>query len=264
MNSPTHSGKALTVQYMSDLHLEFRDNTRWIAEHMPQPAAQVMVIAGDMITLNSPKLRKHPLFDWCSHNFELTVIVPGNHEFYDGFDVAEAIDGLDLELRPGVRYCCNKAVSIGHTALLCTTLWSEIDPQCRTAAQLHMPDYSRIVYKGRQLTADDSAELHRRCRDWLTEAINRCTASHKVVVTHHCPVNVEDPRYGGNELTSAFIAPMEDYVRLCGADSWIFGHTHYNAADGLRLGNTVLHTNQMGNSADVCHGYSNAAKFELL
>ena len=61
MNSPTHSGKALTVQYMSDLHLEFRDNTRWIAEHMPQPAAQVMVIAGDMITLNSPKLRKHPL-----------------------------------------------------------------------------------------------------------------------------------------------------------------------------------------------------------
>ncbi len=265
MTTDTHRDKPLTVQFMSDLHLEFRDNSRWISEHMPQPAAQVLVMAGDIITLGSSKLRHHPFFDWCSHNYELTVIVPGNHEFYDGFDVADALAGLDLELQPGVRYCCNKAVTIGSdTELLCTTLWSKIDPKCRAAAQQHMPDYNRIMYRGRQLTADDSAELHHGCLNWLTEAIKSSTARHKVVVTHHCPIDVEDPRYGGNELSSAFIAPMEDFVRQCRADAWIFGHTHYNAADGMTIGNTVMHTNQMGNSADMCAGYSGKAKFELL
>lgn len=261
MSNPTDS--PLAIQYLSDLHLEFRDNSQWIAEHMPRPVAPVLVMAGDMTMLGTAKLRQHQFFSWCSHNFELTLIVPGNHEFYDGFDVADALAGLDLELQPRVRYCCNTTVAYRNTDLMLTTLWTEIDPQSIEAVQKHMPDYSRITYNGRPLTAADSAALHHCCRDWLTGALAASTARHKVVVTHHCPVNVEDPRYGGNDLSTAFIAPMEDYVAACGADAWVFGHTHYNAANGMQLGTTVLHTNQMGSASDPCQGFSDAAKFEL-
>jgi hypothetical protein len=66
------------------------------------------------------------------------------------------------------------------------------------------------------------------------------------VVTHHCPIVAEDPRYGDNGLSSAFVVDLEDFIRESGVDYWIFGHTHWNAKRGTQVGKTTLLTNQMG------------------
>ena len=39
---------------------------------------------------------------------------------------------------------------------------------------------------------------------------------------------------------------MDDYIKESNIDYWIFGHTHWNAKRGTKIGNTTLLTNQMG------------------
>lgn len=250
------------IQYVSDLHLEHTANSLWLRQHPLVAKGQIMVMAGDVTVLGDAEQARHPLLDWCASHFELTLIVPGNHEFYGGVDVEQALQGMDVELRPGVRCVCNRAVSFHGVELLPTTLWTPIAEADRPAAARDMVDYTRITYRGRRMTPDDSDEIHNRCLQWLQNALAKEPCGRRVVVTHHCPIDSEDPRYAANGLSSAFIVPMPKFVERSGAQAWLFGHTHYNAARGLQLGNTTLHTNQLGYAKHgPCQGFDPAATF---
>lgn len=55
---------------------------------------------------------------------------------------------------------------------------------------------------------------------------------------------------------------MPKFVERSGAQAWLFGHTHYNAARGLQLGNTTLLTNQLGYAKHgPCQGFDPTATF---
>ncbi len=237
----------MTIQYASDLHLEFQQNTKWLTEHPLQVAGDVLVLAGDIILLGEEALKQHPFFDWCSSNYRLTLIVPGNHEYYKG---APALDDTlrdyDLPLRHNVHYCNNHSVTLGDTQIFLTTMWSRISPENIDCVQAGMTDFYRIIYDGDLLLAQDCATVHRRCLRWLDAALQASTARHKVVVTHHCPMMVEDPKYKPNGLTEAFVVDMSDFIQNHSIDHWIYGHTHYNAGDGMQLGSTTMHCNQLG------------------
>lgn len=44
----------------------------------------------------------------------------------------------------------------------------------------------------------------------------------------------------------------------------MFGHTHYNGANGMKVGKCTMHTNQVGYVKDgVCKGFNPAAMFEV-
>ena len=109
-----------------------------------------------------------------------------------------------------------------------------------------MNDCHRIAFGDHLLLATDYARAHDKCFAWLKDALTKSTAQHKVVVTHHCPLIAEDPRYADNGLSSAFVVDLEDFIKQSDINSWIFGHTHWNAKRGTRVGNTILLTNQMG------------------
>ncbi len=110
-----------------------------------------------------------------------------------------------------------------------------------------MNDFRHGVLKGERFQANDADGLHQRCLDWLSGALAASTVAHKVVVTHHCPTLMEAFNgYPGGALNTAFQVDLDSFIEQCGADYWIYGHTHYAGGSGSKIGNTALLCNQLG------------------
>ncbi|MBO4722573.1 MAG: metallophosphoesterase [Muribaculaceae bacterium] len=236
----------MRIQYASDLHLEFKENTRYLKEHPLEVAGDILVLAGDILLFGEKLMSEHPFWEWCSDHYAHTFIVPGNHEYYNRVDVLSTLTNFTYPLRKNVTYINNRSITLGDTEIFFTTLWSRISDDALAAVQMGMNDCRRIVFGDHLLLATDYARAHDKCFTWLKDALSKSTAPHKVVVTHHCPIIAEDPRYDDNGLSSAFVVDLEVFIKKSNIDYWIFGHTHWNAKRGTRVGNTTLLTNQMG------------------
>ena len=53
----------MKIQYASDMHLEFPDNTQWLAENPLEVKGDILVLAGDMILFGDFLLENHPFID---------------------------------------------------------------------------------------------------------------------------------------------------------------------------------------------------------
>jgi predicted phosphohydrolase len=245
----------MKLQIASDLHLEFADNRLLLNEHPLTVAGDVLLLAGDICLFGIEKYADD-FFDWCSRNYSQTYIVPGNHEYYYGVDLQGTLNDFEYHMRDNVSYRNNGSVVIGDTELFFTTLWTIIPPLEIMTVQKGMTDCHNIVFNGKIFTANDYETVHETCVNWLTQALANSTAAHKVVVTHHCPINAEDPRYQPNGLSSAFIVPMENFIIDSQVDYWVFGHTHYNAFNDTKVGDTTIKCNQLGYvSIETCQDF---------
>ena len=153
----------MKLQIASDLHLELPKNRVYIKEHLfnnslINPVGDVLVLAGDIAYLDS-KNAGHENFkwfwDWCADNFEETIVVPGNHEFYDSYDVATLPDGYTKELRPNVHIYYNNVVKVVNTDLILSTLWGEIPQIYEKYTEQAVSDFYRIRYNRHKLRAVD-------------------------------------------------------------------------------------------------------------
>ena len=199
----------MKIQYASDIHLEFPDNSKWLSQNPLTVVGDILVLSGDMLLFGSENLETHPFIDWCSANFQHTFLVPGNHEYYNGVDITRTLGDFFFPIRHNVTFCNNHSVRIDDVELFFTTLWTHVSPHSEMEVQQLMVDCYRIRHGHRFLLAHDYAKLHKLCVDWLTRALDESTAQKKVVVSHHCPVMVEDPIYESNGLSEAFVVPME-------------------------------------------------------
>lgn len=253
----------MIIQYASDLHLEFGMNSRYVTVYGLTKGGDILLLAGDVGYLQRRRIEKDPFFDWCSRHFRETIIVPGNHEYYldpvaregrqDGIPVEKTLVDYEYKVRDNVRYLNNRSMTIGDVEIFATTLWTITDPRCYVGIQTGMNDCHQIIYDGHRLWADDYTKLHGICRDWLAAALEKSTAKHKVVLTHHCPSTARKfDRYepsGG--LFTAFHVDMYPFIQEHDIDAWIYGHTHYNGASGTVLpsanpNGTKLLCNQLG------------------
>lgn len=91
------------IQYASDLHLEFIENTRYLENNPIQPVADILMLAGDTSYLGDESFLKHPFWDWASKNYKQVIVIPGNHEFYKGYDLGQLYEGWCLGIRPNVK-----------------------------------------------------------------------------------------------------------------------------------------------------------------
>lgn len=241
----------MRFQLASDLHLECPANAAWLAAHPLPVAGDVLLLAGDIAPLgrlHEPTVSR--FMEWCSRHFAATFWVPGNHEFSgDGSpDVADSLPSFDFHVKRGVRLCnCVEVRPQKHLSLFLTTLWSPVDMEQQAAVDAGMCDCNgSVTCRGHTFRAADYTPLHTACLNWLKHAVATSDAERKIVVTHHCPVPVEDPAFAGNGLTPAFVSDQREWMGECGADCWIFGHTHYNEAHGQLYGHCRLLTNQLG------------------
>ena len=153
----------MTIQYASDLHLEMQPNRAWLFRHGLQPVGDILVLAGDIAYLGDKQLLHNEYFDWLSDSFNQVFIVPGNHEYYRGFELRDTLTDFEYKVRDNVRYLNNKSVVISDTELFFTTLWSKVPNAFIADIQNGMMDTRLICYKNALLFAGEYNELHRIC-----------------------------------------------------------------------------------------------------
>lgn len=238
----------MRIQYASDLHLEFADNRDLLERRNGMlPAGDVLVLAGDVSYLGDMKMMRRPFFDWCAEHFQETFIVPGNHEFYGRYDIGQTLADYEYKYRENVRYLNNKSIRLGNIEFFFTTLWTKIDPTFLWAVQRGMNDFRYGILDGMRFTANDVDSLHGISVAWLGSALKVSTAEHKIIVTHHCPtMRLPFNAIPDSTLNSAFQVDMDSFIEDCGADYWIYGHTHFAGGSGTVIGKTQLLSNQMG------------------
>ena len=77
----------MKIQYMSDLHMEFAENSRYLKHNEFPVTGDVLVLAGDIFYLRNDVAPLGKFWKWASTNYRQVLIVPGNHDYYGHYDI---------------------------------------------------------------------------------------------------------------------------------------------------------------------------------
>ncbi len=238
----------MKISYASDLHLEFKENTRYMEDNPLIPTGEILLLAGDIHFLKQARSETyypHPFWDWVSANFRQTLVVAGNHEYYKGRDLSRMTPGSVADIRPNIQLCHNAIVTIGDVDFILTTLWGRIPALDAYMIENNVSDFSQINYGHEYFSASDFNREHRKSIAFLRDAVNK-SANKKVVVTHHVPTELcTSPDFKGSKLNSAFVVELHDFIFDSPIDYWVYGHSHRNMPD-VDINGTKLVCNQLG------------------
>ena len=114
---------------MSDLHFEFRENSRYIKQNRFPVTGDILVLAGDIFYLKDRVAPLGNFWEWASKNYRQVLIVPRNHEYYNYCDVMER--GLQWRwmFKENVGYYQNQVLRIDDTDFIMSTFWSQSNRQ---------------------------------------------------------------------------------------------------------------------------------------
>lgn len=254
----------MKIQYMSDLHLEFRKNRELLKEMVCDPTGDILLVAGDSMYLNDSILPKSKFWEWAGRNYRQVLIVPGNHEYYQNYDITCNGDSWQRSITPNVSYYYNKVVHTDDTDFILTTLWSRIGQTDEKAVQNGMNDFRQIMYDGKRLRPKEYNQEHVRCFRFIRDAVERSTAAHIVVVTHHSPsLQTVAPEHLTSTLRTAFVTDLDAFIENSRIDYWVYGHSHTNI--DCQVGNTKIVCNQLGYAdwEEHKHGFNFDKCFEI-
>lgn len=253
----------MKIQFASDLHLEFADNSRFLKEHPLTVAGEVLVLAGDIGYLGDDNYSKHPFWNWAADKYDQVVVIPGNHEFYKGFDIDTLYNGWELQIRPNVRCYYNAVIKLNNTDLITTTLWAQIRLEDAYQTESAITDFKRIRHGERILDWARFNEEHFRCFQFLDESVKSSKAQHIIVASHHVPsYELNALEFKGSRLNGAFAVEMGDYIAASSINYWIYGHSHRNI--NHCIGKTQCVSNQLGYVlANEHHSFNPGACIEI-
>jgi predicted phosphohydrolase len=235
----------MLLQYASDLHLEFPENKTFIKNNPIIPAAEILVLAGDVLPFILID-KHHDFFDYLADNFQHTYWVPGNHEYYH-FDASKKQGAFCESIRNNVSLVNNWSVETGGVQLIFSTLWSKLSVGNWWDIQRNMNDFRIIKYDGYPFSFDHYNQLHAEGLTFIEEELSdKGTAMKKIVVSHHVPTYFNYPeQYKGNVLSEAFTVELYELIETAQPACWIYGHHHVNTPEFM-IGGTRLLTNQLG------------------
>lgn len=222
--------KKVTIQFASDLHLEFYKNGNF--PRLKQ-SAPYLVLAGD---IGYPFHRSYGEYlESLSPLYKKIFIISGNHEYYQNtedkktmMEVDQKIDEIVNSL-DNVEYLNNKSSIIeDNVKIIGTTLWSNIPKQKSYMFNYGMSDYHSI-YTGDpsiNITTETTTDIHRQNVDWLETELKNSLDDKVVVVTHHLPsLEFISEQYKTHPLNNAFYTKLDRLITKP-VVAWIAGHTH--------------------------------------
>lgn len=232
----------MKVQICSDLHLEFTANKNWLKENPIVPVGDILIIAGDTNYL-SRDFSKLDFINKVSDEFEAVYLIPGNHEYYDGFDISKTLYDFELKIKENVFMLNNKTVDINGVKFVFSTLWSKIENNILEIT-MGMADFKYIKYDRRTIDVNCFNLIHEECFRFVENDVQ--SVGKKVVVSHHLPsndCNIEE--FKNSTLNPAFCVDKTDFIANSDIDFWIYGHSHRNLPD-FEINGTKMLTNQLG------------------
>jgi len=236
----------MKIQYASDLHLEFRENSKYLKRNPIIPVGDILLLAGDIGYLEDYSYSTHEFWDWASDNFRQTLIIPGNHEFYKSCDVGTIKNGCIAEIRPNVKCYYDTIVTIDDIDLFLCTLWSKIQPENAFATQKSVSDFFYISYNGRLITPYVFNEAHQKSVKFLEKAVQTSKQSKKIVVSHHVPTFLcMADEFKNSRINGDFVAELHDFIFDSNINYWIYGHSHRNIPE-ININCTKMLCNQLG------------------
>ena len=234
----------MKIQYCSDLHLEFKENKRFLEQNPIEPVGEILLLAGDILPFSLHQ-KETSFIDRIADQFEMVYWIPGNHEYYN-YDLTKVANPLFEKLRSNVFIINNKTINYQHINIICTTLWSKIGPVNALDIQRSISDFFSIRYNGAKFTTPQFNELHNTCFAYLRSELKGGKNENTIVVTHHVPTFQNYPaKYRHSLLNEAFAVELYNFIHDCGASHWIYGHNHDNT-DIFNIGKTQMRTNQLG------------------
>ena len=87
----------MKIQYMSDLHMEFQENSRYLKNNELPVTGDVLVLAGDIFYLRDKVAPLTKFWKWASENYRQVLICPRQPRILqlfrrDGTGTAMAVD----------------------------------------------------------------------------------------------------------------------------------------------------------------------------
>ena len=212
----------MRIQYASDLHLEFRENSSFLKHNPLAVAGEVLVLAGDIGYIGDENYSRHPFWDWASGNYSRVIVVPGNHEFYKMFDIDKLYNGWSLKIRENITCHYNAVIPLGNDIeLIATTLWSHILLQDAYETEAAITDFRRMRYGSEPLDWTRFNDEHSRCFRFLEQSVKQSTARHLIVATHHVPsFELMAPEFKGSPLNGAFTVELGGFIADSPIEYW--------------------------------------------
>lgn len=234
----------LKIQFASDLHLEFPQNSKFIKKNPLQPMGDILVLSGDIVPFAVMK-KFDDFFNYLADHFKYTYWLPGNHEYYH-FDIADKSGVLNEKIRNNVTLVNNTSVVHNEVIILFSTLWSQISVANQCQIERSLNDFHQIKHSGSHFTSEHYNALHHDSLDFIKHSLNHSNEEKVVVFSHHCPTFLNyPPKYKRDALNEAFATELYDFIESSNIAYWGYGHHHCNTPDFF-IGNTCLVTNQLG------------------
>lgn len=244
----------VTIQYVSDLHLEMDDTDDVI--RTIQKIAPYLVLAGD---IGDPSTKRYMEFiRHCSEmGYERVFVIAGNHEYY-----GHSVTDTEIILRDvcaafdNVTYLQNDCHETDDMVIFGGTMWTYVeDPKDYWIVSNCVRDYSRI----QSFNVGESNRLHVEFCKRLKDAVDAyiCDFRPFLVISHHLPwTKLIDKKYG-NCISNAAFACDVDIAFSQRINGWIAGHTHTSICTGKFRVNPIGYPGENENaSANVIASFT--------
>jgi Icc-related predicted phosphoesterase len=204
-------------------------------EWLVRPAADTLVIAGDMLPIKGHDEGRFDKFiGYLNDNWKTVIWVPGNHDYYGMVYGEREFDEMaDVIHDTNIHIANNHTIVIKDVNFVCTTLWTHIPPQYEPAIKQYLHDF-RVIGKFNPLHYNklnaDAVKYLRKAVDWI-DGLNEKI----VVVTHHLPTwGVVSYPYRNDDCTYGFAnTELDDLLTDHDIAAWIHGHSHDAREDDI-------------------------------
>ena len=241
-----------TFQIVSDIHIEYRNNSVPDPLSIITPSADILILAGDIGSLYKFNQLKQFLCK-LSIYFMYIIYVPGNHEYYEIDDIKPMTMNeltekfIILKNEIGNLYILNRdSITINDICITGCTLWSN--------PLIKLPKFVKIF--GIDTTMYNNMFL--RDLSYINKMINYCKVKKLklIVVTHYCPTyQIINERKKKNRYVSLYTSDLDHLLYYSKVHTWICGHIHSNF-DMKTKGGTRIVGNQKGKPRDYVNDYS--------
>lgn len=242
------------LQYISDIHLEYRNSYPIIPK------------VGDYLALNgdigSPfKSSYHDFLRHCSDTYERTFLISGNHEYWNNDNIPmNIIDQMIRDITSkfkNVHYLNKDVVKVDDYNIIGATLWSNIINKNNTMGDdLYIYNDSNI-----NMTIDDYKNIHNDHVSWICKNIK--SDNKTIVLTHHLPTyELIHPFYrkgGYTKYQDRFASDLDEIIDYP-IKAWLCGHSHSQYS--VKINNVFCGINAVGKKREKY--YDGIGKYVVL